>query len=455
MIYNNNTYRNLQNQVWYLTNYLENEAQLVELGIRVVGAQEALPIPEGTYEYGDAFMIGTAAPYDMYIWTRKDESHAEDYWFAAGKFPLPGPAGPSGNGAETFTSIDTGSSQYATYDRTDGINATYDAIINYKDSTTGEQKSKTVSLYAKTPILPGQYISIDNHDSRNVEVKVDDTALSLDFYKVAKPSDGSTSIPAWDGTKIVYLPYAKDEKVGYPNALVKTSATGEITINRINFAQRMGGASSVFQFGDNTYYIQHFFQDNVIKDISVNTSSTDRGTVSGAILDTLSKCKSVNVLYRGFIHVRQSPISTTGIIKYISTECGENTITVRNFVLNAQSGAWTWEEKTFPTVSYYTHRVVIYDGGENAYYTITLTNSRADAYANLGDNLTSLFNDIGIAGVMAYKNAPDGQYVPVLLTRDATSESAIHWQTGTQTGTIEQSNIADIQDHITPAITNN
>ena len=454
MNYNNNTYRNLQNQVWYLTNYLENEAQLVELGIKVVGAQASLPIPEGTYEYGDAFMIGTAAPYDMYIWTRKDESHAEDYWFPAGKFPLPGPKGDDGDISGIESSVTTNNS--LTYDTTDGAHVTATTNIKFKNAAGGNETTSCQTEFY-VPIAPGdEYLTMDADPSNTMAlIKVDKPSLALDFYQVAKPTNGSTSVPAWDGTKIVYLPYARDEKVGYPNALVKTNATGEITINRINFAQRLGGASSVFQFGDNTYYIQHFFQDNVIKDISINTSSTDSGTVSGAILDTLSKCKSVNVLYRGFTHVRQTPMTNNGQIKYVSTECGGNTITVRSFVLNVQSGSWTWEEKTFPTVSYYTHRVVIYDGGDNAYYTITLTNSRADAYANLGDNLTSLFNDIGTSGVMAYKNAAEGQYVPVLLTRDATSESAVHWQTGTQTGTIEQSNIADIQDHITPAITNN
>ena len=454
MNYNNNTYRNLQNQVWYLTNYLENEAQLVELGIKVVGAQAALPIPEGTYEYGDAFLIGTAAPFDLYIWTRANESHPKDYWFAAGKFPLPGPKGDDGDISGIKSSVTTNNA--LTYDTTGGAHVTATTNISFKNAAgTDETTSCQTEFYV--PIAPGdEYLVMDANPSKDMAIIcIDKPSLALDFYEVNKPTNGSTSIPAWDGTKIVYLPYSKDEKVGYANALVKTNSIGEITINRINFAQRLGGASSVFQFGDNTYYIQHFFQDNVIKDISINPSATNSGTVSGATLDTLAKCKSVNVLYRGYVHVRQTPMTNNGVIKYVSTECGDNTITVRNFVVNAQSGAWTWTETTFSTLSYYTHRVVIYDGSDNVYYTITLTNSRADAYANLGDNLTSLFNDIGTAGVMAYKNAPEGQYVPVLLTQDTTGSTAIHWQAGTQTGTFEQTNIADIQDHITPAITNN
>lgn len=439
----------------YLISLHDNEVDWNLLGIKVIGHIDALPIPEGTYEYGDAYMVGTETPYDMYIYTRPDGNvHTEGYWFPVGKFPAPGPQGPKGDGPETLTSIDTGSSQYATYDTTDGINATYDTIINYKDSTTGESKSQTVSLYAKTPILPGKYISIGNHDSRNVDVGVDDTKLALDFYQVVKPSDGSTSVPAWDGTKIVSIPYNKNEYAPLKNALVKTGSKGEISVNRIYFPSvNYEGESSAFVFSGKSYSLERMFLDLFTKDLEIATSASNSGTLGGGDLWRVNNGKNINILYRGHSHVRQSPV--LGTIKYVSTEVGYDTITIRNFVVSAQSGAWTWTETTFPTVSYYTHRVVIYDGGDNKYYTITLTNSRADAYANLGDHLTSLFNNIGTAGIMAYKQAPDGEYVPVLLTQDSTSQSAIHWQTGTSSGTFEQSNIADIQDHITPAITNN
>lgn len=455
MKYNNQTYRNLQDQVWYLTNYLENEAQLVELGIRVVGAKESLPIPEGVYEYGDAYMIGTKAPFTMYVWTRANESHPEDYWFEVGPFPLPGPAGKDGSLADITASTTT--NNIVTYDSTDGAHVVGTTNISYKDSA-GETKTSSYQNEFYVPIAAGdEYLTMDaDVGNTKVEIKLDKPSLALDFYQVAKPSDGSTSVPAWDGTKIVSIPYNKNEYAPLKNALVKTGSKGEMSVNRIYFPNvSYEGESSAFIFNEKIYGIERMFTDLWTKDLEITTSSSNSGTLSAGDVWRVNNAKNINILYRGYSHIRQTPVKNTGIIRYVSTECNDNTITVRNFLVNAQSGAWTWEERTFPTVSYYTHRVVIYDGGDNVYYTITLTNSRADAYANLGDNLTSLFNDIGTSGVMAYKNTAEGQYVPVLLTRDATSESSIHWQTGTQTGTIEQSNIAGIQDHITPAITNN
>ena len=446
---------NLQTAVGYLVSLHENEYQWNLLGIRVVGHIDALPIPEGTYEYGDAYMVGTETPYDMYVYSRPDGTvHTEGYWFPIGKFPMPGPSGK--DSSPTATTASTTTNNTVTYDSTDGAHVVGTTNISYKNSA-GEIQTHSYPNEFYIPFTAGgEYLTMDTDvENTKVEIKVDKPSLALDFYEVNKPTNGSTSVPAWDGTKIVYLPYTKNEKTGYANALVKTNNKGEITANGITFTERFDGTWSQLRYGSYNYFVEHFFLDNAVKDITVTASSTNSGTLDSSTITKFTRCKNVNVLYRGYSHVRQTPMTNNGQIKYVSTECGENTITVRNFVLNVQSGSWTWEEKTFPTVSYYTHRVVIYDGSDNAYYTITLTNSRADAYANLGDNLTSLFNDIGTSGVMAYKNTPEGQYVPVLLTRDATSESAIHWQTGTQTGTFEQSNIADIQDHITPAITNN
>ncbi len=444
---------NLQSAVGYLVSLHENEYQWNLLGIKVIGHIDALPIPEGTYEYGDAYMVGTETPYDMYIYTRPDGNvHTEGYWFPVGKFPAPGPAGKDGSPADITASATTNNT--VTYDSTDGAHVVGTTNISFQNSA-GETQTSSYQNEFYVPIAPGdEYLTMDA-DAANTkaEIKLDKNSLALDFYEVNKTSNGSTSVPAWDGTKIVSIPYNKNEFAPLKNALLKTGSKGETSVNRIYFPSvNYEGDSSAFVFDGKTYTIERLFTDLQTKDLGIANSASNSGTLGGGDTWRISNCKNINILYRGYVHVRQSQITSTGTIKYVSTECGDNTITVRNFVVNTQSGAWTWEERTFPTVSYYTHRVVIYDGSDNVYYTITLTNSRADAYANLGDHLSSLFNNIGTAGIMAYKNTPDGQYVPVLLTRDASSETDIHWQTGTLSGSFNQSSIADIQDHITPVI---
>lgn len=92
--------RNLEEQVRYLTNYHEVNQGLAQWGIRVVGkVATADELPDAaTYEgeYGDAIAVGTAAPYNFYIWTRPAIEGGSGYWFEFGEISIAGPVGPTG-----------------------------------------------------------------------------------------------------------------------------------------------------------------------------------------------------------------------------------------------------------------------------------------------------------------------------------------------------------------------
>lgn len=100
----NEELRNLEEQVEKnkddILFILEQEGVLNQFGIKVVGQIDtaaSLPAP-AIYagDYGDAYAVGTQTPYDLYIWTRANGTHPNDYWFNIGKFPVPGPAGKDG-----------------------------------------------------------------------------------------------------------------------------------------------------------------------------------------------------------------------------------------------------------------------------------------------------------------------------------------------------------------------
>lgn len=89
-------FRNLEEQVGYLTAAFSSGKLIDELGIKVLGvyptldaAKQAIP---GPYIYGEAFSIGSSKPYDLYIFTRDIED-----FFNFGPFPAPGPAGRDGS----------------------------------------------------------------------------------------------------------------------------------------------------------------------------------------------------------------------------------------------------------------------------------------------------------------------------------------------------------------------
>ena len=105
--YDGKEYRNLQEQVEKNKNdilyILEQEGVLNEFGIKVVGEVEStddLPSTDSeefaALEYGDTYAVGTEEPYYLYIKTRANGTHPNDYWFNLGLFPLPGPVGPEG-----------------------------------------------------------------------------------------------------------------------------------------------------------------------------------------------------------------------------------------------------------------------------------------------------------------------------------------------------------------------
>lgn len=122
-VYDNKEYRNLQEQVFKNMNdisfILQEEGVLNEFGIKVVGQEtSAVDMPtvddykedNPDWAYGDAYAIGTEAPYELYVLTRANGSHPNDYWFNIGEFPAPGPEGPEGPQGEQGVQGQTGPS---------------------------------------------------------------------------------------------------------------------------------------------------------------------------------------------------------------------------------------------------------------------------------------------------------------------------------------------------------
>ena len=102
-------FRNLEEQVLKNKNdieYIINEQGVLnQFGIKVVEevyslsdlpSVDAYKASNPDWEYGDAFAVGSEAPYELYILTRANTDNPTDYWFDIGEFPLAGPQGPQG-----------------------------------------------------------------------------------------------------------------------------------------------------------------------------------------------------------------------------------------------------------------------------------------------------------------------------------------------------------------------
>lgn len=123
IVYNDKIYRNLQEQVLKnqedIDRYVATTLTLNNMGIRVLGIlSDSTKLPPSASQYGDAYLVGATAPYNLYIWTRLEAQDAARF-VSVGQFPAPsnipgktGPQGPQGDTGVGIANIYVDSSGY-------------------------------------------------------------------------------------------------------------------------------------------------------------------------------------------------------------------------------------------------------------------------------------------------------------------------------------------------------
>ena len=108
------TYRNLQEQVQKNKEDIEQwqnvEFTLNNFGIKVLGKVDSeSDIPVGTYEFGDAYLVGLTEPYNLYIYTRIEASTNNGIFVNVGPLNVVGQQGPQGpagqNGVDGYAPV--------------------------------------------------------------------------------------------------------------------------------------------------------------------------------------------------------------------------------------------------------------------------------------------------------------------------------------------------------------
>lgn len=141
LIYDGKTYRNLEEQVRKNKNDIaalqKIQTVLNQFGIHVLGiVEDASQLPESSSEFGNAYAVGPAAPYEYYIWTDLDPTPA---WMNIGIFPAPsdveGPAGPQGTSVTAATIVDG----YLVLTLTDADGNDTQLTVGYVKGNTGSQ----------------------------------------------------------------------------------------------------------------------------------------------------------------------------------------------------------------------------------------------------------------------------------------------------------------------------
>ena len=404
---------NLQAAVGYLISLHDNEVDWNLLGIKVIGHIDALPIPEGTYEYGDAYMVGTETPYDMYVYSRPDGNvHTEGYWFPIGKFPMPGPQGPKGDGIEQVYSWTNGTVRGVAYDTTNGAKVTQITTVQYTDSTDGSKKQTQFYTDTTLPIAPGKYISM-NPNNKKLEVKVDDTALALDYIKIHKTA-AVPVIPQINNGVVTWLPSSTGATA---NSIPQRNYQGDCNFRKLNF--------EFIGFRDDTspsvMYYYDLYNNTVGSDYFINKTSTNTGTLTNdqlAVLKNETQSKNLRIVYDNQVYYRMVTLRPSdGTLKYIHIDSIED-----------GNGGYKATGKCFSiTVSTRAWQVVDLDfGGSN----LTLTNSSTgmSIYFSLTNNRPETYEGAPAGRLAALENSQiactvdaNGTYSAGMITTDGTN----------------------------------
>lgn len=397
---------NLQKTVAYLLSLHKAEYEWNMLGIKVIGHVDALPIPDGTYEYGDTYMVGTTTPYDMWIYTRADEFHATDYWFNVGKFPQPGPQGPKGDGIEQIQGFGDGPVQSVTYDTTHGAIVTSHGFVDYTDSTTGANKHKEFDMETRMPIVPGKYISMNTNTLNDaLEVKVDDTKLALDYFKIKKES---FTIPIWAAG---FSDTRKFSSSLTPNAFAYRDENGNCTYNG-TLTNYVSDPRNTSENNTSIGEISHACKKGAT-DITVTKTSTDSGTLEVSTLSMLQNYPQLHIQYNNKTYYRMDPLNApNGTLNFIHLDTVPGSgyaARGKCFSITTSTRAWKVVDMSFGP---HTHQLTITDNVTNAKTYMTIVSNRTTVYTaddlitDMGEHsfpctLDSVQNDTIHAGVIS------------------------------------------------------
>lgn len=411
---------NLQTAVGYLVSLHENEYQWNLLGVRVVGvAPTEGDIPVGTYEYGDAYEVGTEPPYDLYIFTRPDGVvHTEGYWFNTGKFPMPGPQGPKGDGLEQINKWTNSTVSNVTYDTTNGAKVIQTTTVDYTDSTDGSTKQQQFGTTTTLPIVPGKYISMDaTSDNKKMEVKVDDTALALDYIKL-------------DKTKAWALPQCTNGVVTWIPTSLNPDSWSVVQRNEDGDAKFRIVTMTGFNAPDNNRIIGYWniWRDIFDEALRVDSTTTDTGTLTATTLERLKAPGYKMVKYDNQLYYRYDPREAPdGTLNYIHLDSiddgnGGYKATGKCFSVNVSTREWQVVDLDFGGSTRTTHNLTLYNSSTGMSIYFSLTNNRPETYEGAPAGLWAALENSTIACTVD----ANGKYSAGMITTDGTNFKATY-----------------------------
>nr|DAQ37425.1 MAG TPA: hypothetical protein [Caudoviricetes sp.] len=223
------------------------------------------------------------------------------------------------------------------YDTTDGITVIGDSSL-VSEEVSGEKLTQNFQSEFSIPVRPGKYINIDaDADNNYVVIKVDDTALTQDYYKIDKSDYPAAIVP-------IYYKGKQDVKLlGFRSGvgtIVMRGGNAEIKCNEIeaNSWRELDG-TKLLRFTD----VKSQLTDGCF---AVSKTSTDTGSLSVDQLTMLRKLPQYQIQYNNQTYYRMNPLTAPdGTLNYIHIDSVQNVSSVykatgKCFSITVSTRAW-------------------------------------------------------------------------------------------------------------------
>lgn len=446
------TSANLQKTVAYLVSLHKNEYEWNMLGIKVIGHIDALPIPDGDYEYGDCYMVGIETPYEMYIYTRADALHTEDYWFNVGQFPQPGPQGPAGPSLIDVNDMSINQVGSVQYDNDQHMTVEYlDSKLKYVDPNSHEVKEDTIdNVTLKLPLEAGKYISMDaTPDNNALEIKVDDTALAADYYKIDKSSVTQITVPVNNKGTVGKIVATQN---GYTHSIVLRDDLGGASFYNIRTAY-------VCDLSDSQAISFTKLWNTCGRDaIPITKTVTDTGTFNSSELLAIKLDNAYKIQYNNQIYYRMDPVNAPdGTMTFIHIDTVQNgsggyKATGKCFSITVSTRAWQVVDIDFgsggsgSTEYAFTHHIHFVTTDNKVYaFDISTHDNTAISF----DDLMANYDGLVIHGVQAPETAST-VFTPAIY-RVVSADEDIELLSADMSvlSSIKKDNISQEEDYVT------